>query len=448
MAVIAIAGITAATEGGCSALLKPASPSAGNGDSPATRRAGSAGYGAGRRSSGKSDSRAGCPDLSDPASFSPADLSADFVLSADEAKRLRNALSAAAGVLALSAKLDTEVRTACDGIARELGGKRDFDAAESSCAAAVRAINDARGRLGSGARFNVAYVAPQCALPAVAIVGCLRRCDHVEPAASDLPVSPPRLDCPAAASAGACDGKCAGSCDVAEGMVCDGHCRGGCDWGFHGTCDGTCVGHCNGTASHGICTGNCVGQCNGVVKQGICRGRCQGPCELRRPAACAGSCSGRCSGGWKTLQCENIPKGATADAACGSRCDTDLSAAAQCSLARVTVTIDHARDAARAKQLATALQRYLPAILRVSVGMKTRAIAAARSALVALQSSEDLISGAGARGGRGGALSTCASGALRGGLTAIGSVNVSVRIAVEVKAATDATDNTGGNHRG
>jgi hypothetical protein len=148
------------------------------------------------------------------------------------------------------------------------------------------------------------------------------------------------------------------------------------------------------------------------------------------------------------LQCESVPKTAGADAACVASCDADLSSVASCSDARVTVTIDHTHHVARAKHLAIALERYLPAILRVSVGMKARATAAARSAQAALSASDDLMSSADSRGEAGAALSSCASGPLRTGLAAIGSVNVSVRVAIEVKTATDTSDNAGGHHRG
>jgi hypothetical protein len=433
---------------GCSALIKPPAPSTGSGPATPARKSNRSAAAAGRPVT-KADSQPVCPDPSDPAALADADWSGDFSLTDEEARTLTRALTAAAGVQALSTKLDTDLRTACTGIARELGLKADGDGIEPACAAAVRAINESRVRLGGAARYSVAYVAPRCALPERAITGCLKRCGAGEGAGGESSSAPrARLECPTPASSGVCDGICSGNCDVAEGMVCDGHCYGGCDWGFHGWCDGTCVGSCNGRRAHGICNGRCVGQCNGVVKQGSCRGRCLGPCDLRHPVSCAGTCSGRCAGTWKNLQCESVPRTAGVDAACAASCDADLSPAASCSNARVTVTIDHTHHVARAKRLAIALERYLPAILRVSVGMKARAAAATRSAQAALSASDDLMSSADSRGEAGAALSSCASGPLRTGLAAIGSVNVSIRVAIEVKTATDASDNAGGHHRG
>jgi len=143
-----------------------------------------------------------------------------------------------------------------------------------------------------------------------------------------------------------------------------------------------------------------------------------------------------------------VPKDASPDAACGSSCEIDLAAGAKCTLARITITIDHTRFPVRAKRLEAALERHMPAILKVAVGMKGQATAAAHAAQTALQANENLMSSAASRGEPGAALSTCAGSPLRGGLAAIGSLNVSVRVAIEVKAATDASDNAGGHHRG
>jgi hypothetical protein len=439
---LAFAAVAAGLTLGCSALLKPPAPSGGTSDSP-SRGAGAAG---GRRASGKSESQKECPDFSDRNALTNADWSGDFSISSDEAKTLTGALVAALSVQTLSAKLEGEVKAACAGIVRDLGSRGDMEGVEGACAAAVRAINDARTNLGRKARVSVAYVAPHCALPADAITTCLRRCQ--EETEGGTSPSATRLDCPASASSGVCNAKCTGSCDVAEGMVCEGRCRGGCDWGFRGICEGTCLGTCNGRKSHGICTGRCVGQCDGVVRKGTCRGRCLGPCDLSRSHDCPGVCLGQCSTAFRALQCETVPKDTNSNTACGSSCEIDLAGAAKCTPARITITIDHTPHRARAKRLETAFERHLPTILKIAVGMKAQATAAAHAAQSALQANEDLMSSAASRGPQGAALSTCASSPLRGGLTAIGSLNISVRVAIEVKAATDASDNAGGHHRG
>jgi hypothetical protein len=80
--------------------------------------------------------------------------------------------------------------------------------------------------------------------------------------------------------------------------------------------------------------------------------------------------------------------------------------------------------------------------------MKGHATRAAGAAQLALQAGEDLVNEAGTRGLPASALPSCAAAPLRGGLAAIGSVNVSVRLAVELKAAADAVDSAGGHSRG
>ncbi|HXI56168.1 MAG TPA: hypothetical protein VNO55_08920, partial [Polyangia bacterium] len=129
----AAAGLTL----GCSALLKPPSPSGGTSD-PTGRGARGAG---GRRASGKPEARRECPDLSDRSALTSADWSGDFSISDDEAKTLTGALVAALGVQTLSAKLEGEVKTACAGIVHDLGSHGDMEGVEGACAAAVRAIN-------------------------------------------------------------------------------------------------------------------------------------------------------------------------------------------------------------------------------------------------------------------------------------------------------------------
>ncbi len=98
--------------------------------------------------------------------------------------------------------------------------------------------------------------------------------------------------------------------------------------------------------------------------------------------------------------------------------------------------------------MVSVLERFLPAILRVSIGMKARAAAATRTAETAFRAGEDLVSGAASRGAQGGGLSACTGGPLRSGLAAMINVNVSVRVAVEVKAAADASAIAGGHRRG
>jgi len=432
----------------CSTLIKAPPPSAGAGP-PTRRKAARAPSGVPHRPSGKPDKPAACPDLADREALAAVDFSADFGLSADDAQALTAGLIAAAGMEALSARLDADLRVACTSIARELGERPRADGVEAACAAAVKGIDDARTRLGGKARFSLAYLAPRCGLPAQPLLACLNLCAGAEDDSATGDALSTRLDCPGQASTGTCEGQCDGSCDATEGMVCDGKCLGGCDWGFRGDCDGTCVGTCNGRASRGICAGRCVGQCFGLARHGICSGRCLGPCQLRRPAPCSGLCGGRCSTAWKGLQCDSVPRTAPAAAACGPSCEIDAAAAARCSSARVTVTIDMAARnmQARARHLSGVLERFLPAIVSVSVGMKDRTAAASRTADTAFRSSERIIADAAARGGPGTSLSACAGGTLRNGLGALAKLNTSVRVAAEVKAAADSR-NARGHRRG
>lgn len=436
-AVVACLGLVT----GCSALLKP--PGEGTervSSGTATRPAGAA-----RRATGKPNETPACPELTDAKTVDQADWETLFDIDQPNARKLRTALVSALGVQSLSAKLDSDLKTACAGITKELGARGDTDTAETACASAARAINDARARLGKKARVSVVYGDPRCAFAADTIGACLAECKG---GAAEETRAPVPVDCAETVSLGVCRGKCTGSCDVTDGMVCDGHCDGGCDWGFRGSCQGACVGTCNGRASRGFCRGRCVGQCNGLVKHGTCKGRCTGPCDLRRASACAGACTGRCSIPFTGLRCEAIPKGVEAEAACRTRCDAELPEGALCAPARLTVTIDHTKPLSRGRRLAETLQRHLPTILRIAVGMKSHATRAARSAQIALKAGEDLVNDAGTRGLPAAALPSCAAAPLREGLAAIGSVNVSVRLAVEVKAAADAADNAGGHSRG
>ncbi len=131
----------------------------------------------------------------------------------------------------------------------------------------------------------------------------------------------------------------------------------------------------------GECKGKCEGACNAVGK-GECKGRCSGGCQLHA-AACAGVCAGKCSVPVQAAQCLGSVKLAATSVECGSYCEVRAVHRTPCGAAVVDVRVDGPKDPA-AVVYAGAIERHLPALLKVEQQLKGRAevLARAKAAVV------------------------------------------------------------------
>jgi hypothetical protein len=153
---------------------------------------------------------------------------------------------------------------------------------------------------------------------------------------------------------------------------------------------------------------------------------------------CKGSCSGKCSVEMKEPKCSGQVKPPKMSADCKAKCDSEVNAKATCTPARVFVKIEGSADAEAAVKLKAALNKNLPALLKVSMGMKGKLEAAEASVKVGLESVEATVQGAGADALK---VAGCFAASLKAQADA--SVSIKVSVKASASASGSATGTTG-----
>ncbi len=345
---------TAAPSGSASA--PPAATAAPSGSADADGAAPEASGSAAAQAPGK------CPEATNAERVIAYDWSKELGVDAPTAARLRGVGGTAVEARLLAAKVSTELRNACAGLASELGNRGSFANASVACQAAVDGLKATRAKLGPAAKVSVHVHPAFCAESMEDVKACSKRCSGADEA--------PDAAC-VGATVGRCAGTCEGACEVRQPGVCEGTCLGECEGGFTGTCEGTCKGKCNGQAlKGGECKGKCEGTCDAVpARGGECKGRCVGGCQLHA-AACPGTCAGRCSVAIQDPRCLGTVKVATASAECASYCELYAVHRMACGAAQVDVLVGGAKDAAAASAYTGAIQRHLPVVLKLEQQLK------------------------------------------------------------------------------
>jgi len=382
----------------------------------------------------------GCPaDITDPSAI----MSANFGLGGEMEGKLKAALSASANLQELAGQVEGDVTTACGNLAKDLGAT-DADLkpkeegpgkkAEAACGAAVKMLNQVKAKASGTLKVDV--VAPKCSASMSAMADCAASCDaSIKPGSAEV-------KCEGGEISGKCSGKCQGNCTVEAGAQCSGTCGGGCsgkcEGNFSGKCDGKCKGKCDGKDSKGKCAGTCDGSCEGNASgscKGTCSGKCDASCEMQGKADCKGTCSGGCSVKMEAPKCSGkvVPPKMSAD--CKANCNAKVSGKVECTPARVTVSIAGAADAEAATKLKAAIEKNLPAILKVTLGMKGRLQDATASVKASVEGIGAVVKGAGA-----GALKVagCISAAVQGSAQASMSINVSVKASASASGSAGA----------
>jgi hypothetical protein len=111
---------------------------------------------------------------------------------------------------------------------------------------------------------------------------------------------------------------------------------------------------------------------------------------VKAKGKCEGSCTGKCDVEMKAPQCSGEVKPPEMSAECKGNCDAKLSAELECTPPMVQVTFTGAADMEAVNKLKAALEADLPALLKVSVGMK----GALEKAAVSVKSSVEGVAGA------------------------------------------------------
>lgn len=300
-----------------------------------------------------------CPDLAKADEVGAFDFATEYQLSRDAADKLKAAALASMEVNLLSDKLDAEFGIACSQIARDLGSKGDWRSGNEACAAAIKAVHDARAKLGSKATAMLVVRMPVCSVDASLMTKCASICD------SSVPAERVKADCDA--KAGRCDGNCDGICEAKTASKCEGTCSGNCDGPIKGTCGGRCRGTCDGRAVSGPCAGVCAGTCEKGASTGECKGMCSGSCKMKAPGICDGTCSGTCTVELADAKCAGEFKTPDVSTDCRARCELAVINQTECSTPQVGMVISGASAKERevSETMVAAVDKSFPALLKI-----------------------------------------------------------------------------------
>lgn len=300
-----------------------------------------------------------CPDLAKADEVAAFDFAKEYHLSRDAADKLKAAALAAMEISVLSDKLDAELGIACAQIAHDLGNKGDWRSGNEACGAAIKAVHDARAKLGAKAAAQLVVRAPVCSADASLMTKCASICD------SSVPAGRVKADCEQ--KAGRCDGNCDGVCEAKTATKCDGACSGACDGPIKGTCGGRCKGTCDGKPVSGPCPGVCAGTCEKGAISGECKGMCSGSCKLKAPGICDGLCAGTCTVELSDAKCAGEFKTPDVSTDCRARCELAVINQTECSTPQVGMIVTGAgpRDRETVEAMKTAVDKSYPALLKI-----------------------------------------------------------------------------------
>jgi hypothetical protein len=383
-----------------------------------------------------------CPDLKDPAAIMSFDFAGNFKLSADVGAKLKGATAAAVDINALAAQIDGDLKTACGGIAKDLGATGEFKDGQAACEAAIKAIGDVKAKIGGSAKITLTMKPPVCRASMDAMADCAGKCD------AKLSGGKAKVECEPGKLSGECGAQCEGSCDMSASAKCDGECSGSCDAEFKGSCSGTCNGKCDGKDSKGSCAGECHGKCEGGTAKGECKGKCGGSCKLKAAAKCEGTCNGKCSVEMKAPKCTGEVKPPEMSADCKAHCDASVSAKAECTPAQVGIAMSGKGDAEAFGKLKATLEKNLPLVLKVAIGMGDKVGKLAANAKAVVEGGVSTMTEVAGKGGgaaalNGAALTACLGETFKGAASAAGSIQANVKVSASVSAS--ASGSAGGS---
>jgi hypothetical protein len=339
-------------------------------------------------------------------------------------------------------KVDADLKLGCGGLAKDLGGAGEYKDGTEACNAAIKAMGDVKAKLGAKATIAFDMRPPHCEASMSVMADCAGKCDaSVKPGSAKVECEPGKLS-------GECSANCEGSCDMKAAAKCDGNCEGKCDVAIKGKCSGTCNGKCDGKDSKGACSGTCDGKCDGDV-DASCGGKCEGSCKLKASAKCEGTCTGKCSAEFKEPKCRGEVKPPEMKAECKAHCDAQVNSNLECKPATVSLRIDGAADAKAAEQFKGALEKNLPVVLKVAIGMGERSgkmAANVKGVVEGLQGSISSVVGGSPTTAA--SVTACVAAPFKGAIDAAGSLKANVDVSVNVKASASASGSASGKAGG
>ncbi len=384
-----------------------------------------------------------CPNLATVKAAGQVDWASEFELDAKAAAQIKGGVEAALELRDFAKKLDADLKLACGGLAKDLGGGNKFANGKEACDAAVKAMANAKAKIGGNLKLKLAVSPPVCAVDVKAMTDCVAKCD--------VNVQPGKVEakCEGGELVGKCSGQCSGSCEVDAGAKCEGTCKGECTANFSGKCGGECNGKCDGsTIEGGSCAGKCEGSCSAAAN-GSCGGSCKGTCELKAQASCSGQCKGSCSVDFEAPRCTGEVKPPKASAECQARCDADVSAEVKCTRPRVALVIEGAANKKLALEYKAAIEKNIPLLIEISMGMKDRAVNVAGQVDAVVKGAQTAVKAAGKASGSAGArLTACVAAPFKAAIDAAASVKANVNVSVSVQASVSAKGSASGSAGG
>lgn len=379
-----------------------------------------------------------CPDIANLEAVAAFDWAGEFKLDASAAGKLKGGITAAIHLQDLAASIDADLKTGCGNLAKDLGAEGEFEDGAAACKAAVAAMGDVKAKLGGSAKLTLDVKPPKCAVSFDAMADCAGSCD------ASVSGGKAELKCEGGEISGSCDAKCKGSCQLDASATCGGKCEGSCDAKFKGSCTGTCDGKCDGKKVKGACKGTCEGTCDAGAS-GDCKGKCSGSCQLDAGGSCEGTCSGTCSVEMKEPSCSGELTPPNVSAECKASCDAKLSSDVVCTPAKVVLKIEGAADAEAAAKYKAAIEKNLPAVLKIAIGMKDRVTGVVANVTGVVDGAQTAVKGAISGGPMtAAALTACVAAPFKGAIEAVASIKANVNVSVEVNASVSASGSASG----
>jgi hypothetical protein len=137
----------------------------------------------------------------------------------------------------------------------------------------------------------------------------------------------------------------------------------------------------------------------------------------------------------KAPKCSGTVKPPEMSAECKANCNTEVNAKAECKPATVFVKVNGAADVEAATKLKAALTKNLPALLKVSVGMKGKLESAVDSVKVAVEGAKAAVTSGGDAALK---VGSCFAGSLEASAKASVSINVSVKASASASGSATA----------
>jgi hypothetical protein len=321
----------------------------------------------------------------------------DFGLTGQVDGKFKAFAQAGSDLAAVASAALTDVSTACEGIARDVGAaSADITTVESMTGdqaaktqawcdlakATITANFSAKGTFGVTAKAE--FQPPTCSASVSAQANCEAGCTVSGTCTADAMVSCtggklPTVECtgdctasamaPSISCTGTCSGMCSGSCTAQANVAvdCTGKCDGDC------TVDGM-AGSASAVQADGSCSGKCNGTCTASGNAAVaCQGTCSGSCDATCSVA-PGSAKFECNGTCKTTdgsppKCEGSAElSCDVSADCKANCQASVSAKAECTPPKVSLALSGTADASVQGQLDIAvasLETNLPQLLVV-----------------------------------------------------------------------------------